>query len=63
MVGRGAERDVVGVAGVEVLVACDAPTAFVDHVVVLAAEQDHVGDRGVAAVLPVGDVVGFAARR
>jgi hypothetical protein len=43
-----------------VAIAGDGPAGFVGVPVVVAAEQDHVVDVGVAAVGPVPDVVGVA---
>ena len=60
-IGPAYEADVVGVTGLRVEIDLDAPLSLVDHVVMLRAEQDHVGDRGLAVVLPVDDVVRLAA--
>src|SRR5690606_29131994 len=57
--GAVGEGDLDGAGGQEL----DVPALEVDAVVVLAAEQDQVGQAGGAAVFPVVDVVAFAPVR
>ncbi len=57
--GRRADGAAVGAAEGDALsVAVGGVAAFVQQAVVVAAEQQQVGERGVAAVGPVVDVVG-----